>query len=806
MSSHTTVTLALKAAPFPSAVNVLVHMINASNSNAIKLTWEDAKTLADQSTTAQLSLNNETVTGDVAILVRLAETYQSNLLSGSNDTEQQAITHWTEFSQRLNTADFKVLQPALEELNHHLVMRTFIVGHHISLADIACWGALRASPVFARIVKNPDGPAGQALPRWFNHIASLAPVTTAVVAQQTAANAVKDRRDQGKFDIGLKDAVKGGVVTRFPPEPSGYLHIGHAKAALLNDYFARQYEGKLIVRFDDTNPSKEKSEFEESITQDLELLGIRGDIITHTSDYFDKLYEYALQMINEGKAYVDDTDQATMRAQRMDGVASKCRDQSVEENLRRFDEMKRGTEFGVTCCLRAKMSVDAKNKALRDPVIYRCNLQPHHLTGDRWKIYPTYDFACPIVDSIEGVTHALRTNEYRDRNPQYEWFLKALNLRWVHIWDYSRMNFVYTLLSKRKLQWFVDQGHVGGWDDPRFPTVRGIRRRGMTIDALRQYILMQGASQNQLLLEWDKLWALNKKVIDPVAPRHTAISQENCVVAKLIGGPEQAEIRSVLKHKKNPEVGEKQTVYGTDVYLEQADAATFEQGEEITLMDWGNAIVESIERDSVTDAVINMQLRLNLAGNPKLTKKKVTWLSTAPERPLIPVKLHDFDYLINKKKLEEDDSVADYLTAVTEFCEDALADYNVTTLVKGDIIQLERRGYYIVDRVYDASNPSANPIHLFSIPDGKAVNTVSKAGGKPVAVTAAPATILATVGDIAAIRASASSSNDEMTVDALGATLPERGGNMHTTPSVYGDLSLPTSDQVSSMYTVKRTD
>jgi glutamyl-tRNA synthetase len=328
------------------------------------------------------------------------------------------------------------LQPALKELNHHLMMRTFIVGHHISLADIACWGALRASPVFARVVKNPDGPAGLALPRWFHHIASLAPVSAAVTAQQTAANAVKDRRDQGRFDIGLKDAVKGGVVTRFPPEPSGYLHIGHAKAALLNDYFARQYEGKLIVRFDDTNPSKEKSEFEDSITQDLELLGIRGDVITHTSDYFDKLYEYALQMINEGKAYVDDTDQTTMRAQRMEGVASKCRDQSVEENLRRFDEMKRGTEFGLTCCLRAKMSVDAKNKALRDPVIYRCNLQPHHLTGDRWKIYPTYDFACPIVDSIEGVTHALRTNEYRDRNPQYEWFLKALNLRWVHIWDY----------------------------------------------------------------------------------------------------------------------------------------------------------------------------------------------------------------------------------------------------------------------------------------------------------------------------------------------------------------------------------
>jgi glutamyl-tRNA synthetase len=289
----------------------------------------------------------------------------------------------------------------------------------------------------------------------------------------------------------------GNVVTRFPPEPSGYLHIGHAKAALLNQYFAEQYKGKLIIRFDDTNPSKEKVEFEDSIKEDLKLIGITADAVTHTSDYFDKIYELALEMIKNGKAYVDDTDQATMREQRMEGIASKSRDLSVEENLKRFEEMKNATEFvsdctcicdgnecewdvkqrcasqGMTCCLRAKISVDNPNKAMRDPVIYRVNVAPHHYTGDKYKVYPTYDFACPIVDSIEGVTHALRTNEYRDRNPQYYWMLDALNLRKPTIWDFSRINFVYTLLSKRKLQWFVDQALVTGWDDPRFPTVRG---------------------------------------------------------------------------------------------------------------------------------------------------------------------------------------------------------------------------------------------------------------------------------------------------------------------------------------------
>jgi glutamyl-tRNA synthetase len=170
------------------------------------------------------------------------------------------------------------------------------------------------------------------------------------------------------------------------------------------------------------------------------------------------------------------------------------------------------------------MSVDNPNKAMRDPVIFRCNIDdPHHITGTKWKVYPTYDFAAPVVDSAEGITHALRANEYRDRNPQYNWFFDALEIRPVHIFDYSKVNFVYTLLSKRKLKWFVEEGHVSGWDDPRFATIRGIRRRGMTIDALRSYILSQGASQKNIELEWDKIWVTNKKVIDPAAPRFTAL-------------------------------------------------------------------------------------------------------------------------------------------------------------------------------------------------------------------------------------------------------------------------------------------
>lgn len=231
--------------------------------------------------------------------------------------------------------------------------------------------------------------------------------------------------------------MQGKVVTRLPPEPSGYLHIGHAKAAILNQHFARMYNGKFLVRYDDTNPSKEKEEFQQAIIEDLAMMGVHGDKVSYTSDYFDDIYKLAIKCIKDGRAYCDDTLQERMRAERMDGIPSERRDSSIEDNLARFADMTTGSDEGKRWCLRAKMSYDNPNKAMRDPVIYRCNFEPHHKTGDRWKVYPTYDFACPVVDSLEGVTHALRTNEYRDRNPQYWWMQEALGLRRVDIWDYG---------------------------------------------------------------------------------------------------------------------------------------------------------------------------------------------------------------------------------------------------------------------------------------------------------------------------------------------------------------------------------
>lgn len=447
-------------------------------------------------------------------------------------------------------------------------------------------------------------------------------------------------------------------------------------------------------------------------------MGIRPDRTSYTSDYFEELYQYCVTMLKDGKAYCDDSERETMQKERYDGIKSRCRDLSLEDNVAHFEEMKKGTDEGLRWCVRAKISVDNPNKAMRDPVIYRCNTTPHVRTGDKWKIYPTYDFCCPIVDSMEGVTHALRTNEYRDRNPQYEWMLVALSLRKVHIWDFARMNFIRTFLSKRKLTKLVDEGRVWGWDDPRFPTIRGIRRRGMTIDALREFVLKQGPSRNIVQLDWTLFWATNKKYIDPVAPRHTAIDKEHAVTAHVKGARLAPYTEDKPKHGKNLDLGTKKVAYSDTILIEQTDAQNLKQEEEITLMNWGNAYVRKISHSLNPlnhSTVTALELELHLQGDFKATKQKLTWLSTLGQE-LIPIELVDFDYLITKDVIEKEDEIDDCLTEKTEFRTEAIADCNVADLKADDIIQFERKGYFRVDRAFTHGKPAV----LFSIPTGKA--------------------------------------------------------------------------------------
>jgi len=358
-----------------------------------------------------------------------------------------------------------------------------------------------------------------------------------------------------------------------------------------------------------------------------------------------------------------------------------------------------GTPEGQKWSLRAKMGYDHKNGTMRDPVIYRYVGKAHHNTGDKYKAYPMYDLACPIIDSLDGVTHALRANEYWARHEQYEWFLKTLGLPKIEIFDFSRIDFVYTVLSKRKLKHLVENNVVSGWADPRFPTVRGIRARGMTVKGLKDYIVGQGASQQVLQLEWDGIWTVNKKVIDPIAPRYWAIAENKAVPVTVTGRSEGVVVETKPLHKKNPEVGEKKLTYANHLLIEQEDAKTFGDNEEITAMDWGNMFVADKKVNANGD-IEAMTWKLHLEGDFKKTSKKVTWLAVPAET--VPVTLIEYDYLITKKRLEEDDNLDDVVNPKTEYRTKALASAEVANLKKWDIIQFERKGFYIYQGTKDA--------------------------------------------------------------------------------------------------------
>jgi len=597
-------------------------------------------------------------------------------------------------------------------LNKHLCLRTFFCEYSVSLADIAIWAALRVHPNLAALQRNKKLVN---VNRWFSYCESLPQFAEIIKQYKLSPQQSKDSSGKRKVKmLQLTGATEGNVCTRFPPEPSGYLHLGHIKAALLNSYYAETYKGKLLLRFDDTNPKKENVEFVDAITEDLKTIGFKPDAVSYTSDHFQLIQDYAVKMIQEGKAYVDLTEPEEMKKMRMARQESQYRNQSVEENMALWKEMVEGTDKGKTAVLRAKIDMSSSNGCMRDPSMYRVvDSPPHHRTGTKFKVYPTYDFACPIVDSFEGVTHPLRSNEYHDRNFQYEWFIENLGIRAPIVEDFSRLNFQYTLLSKRKLQWFVDNGIVSGWDSPAFPTVRGIMRRGLTLEALRQFILSQGSSKNDNMQEMERVWAINKRIIDPIIPRYTALAEDNRVLVTLVNGPEEVEYRSIAKHKKNASLGKKTVAFSNRIFLEQEDAQVVKEGEEVTLKDWGNAIIKekTINEEGV---VTGMQAELHLEGDFTKTKWKLTWLADTPD--LVPVKLVEYDYLITKKKLDKGDNFRDYVNPNIENVTMAVGDQNLRGIQKGERLQLERRGYFVCDEMY--RDFEDQPLVLFLIPDG----------------------------------------------------------------------------------------
>ncbi|XP_041711588.2 bifunctional glutamate/proline--tRNA ligase isoform X3 [Coregonus clupeaformis] len=660
----------------------------------------------------------------------LARVAPSLGLYGSNMLEQTEVDHWLEFSAQRVCGQSGFAAAALGELDKALELRTFLVGHSLTLADICVWAVLKGSSEWQSM--QTQAGALSHVARWFSFLGSQVPFTAVgnkyanskAPPRNSNSEEKEKKQDVGKF-VELPGAEMGKVVVRFPPEASGYLHIGHAKAALLNQHYQVTFKGKLIMRFDDTNPEKEKEDFEKVILEDVAMLQIKPDQFTYTSDHFPRIQGMAEQLLRDGKAYIDDTPPEQMKAEREQRTESRHRSNSVEQNLKMWEEMKMGTEYGQTCCMRAKIDMASNNGCMRDPTFYRCKNTPHPRTGTTYRVYPTYDFACPIVDSVEGVTHALRTTEYHDRDDQFYWVIEALGLRKPYIWEYARLNLNNTVLSKRKLTWFVDQGYVDGWDDPRFPTVRGVLRRGMTVEGLKQFIAAQGGSRSVVNMEWDKIWAFNKKlpiscikVIDPVAPRYTALSGSYSVPVVIPEAPE--EMKKAVKHPKNTEVGMKAVWYGPRVLVEGADAETFTEGETVTFINWGNIIITKIHKDA-SGKVTSLEGKLNLENKDFKKTTKITWLAETPRAPLLPTVCVNYQHLITKPVMGKEDDFKEYINKQSKLEEKMLGDPCLKDLKKGDIIQLQRRGFYICDQPYEPISPHSckeTPCVLLYIPDG----------------------------------------------------------------------------------------
>lgn len=365
-----------------------------------------------------------------------------------------------------------------------------------------------------------------------------------------------------------------GIHTRFPPEPNGYLHIGHASSIHLNFSLAKKYGGKCNLRFDDTNPSTEETEYVESIENDVRWLGYQWDNKFFASDYFPQLHAFAIQLIEKGLAYVDDSTSEEIAAQKGSthepGTNSPYRDRSVAENLQLFEEMRQGKYPDGAKVLRAKIDMAHPNLLLRDPVIYRIKHAHHHRTGDEWCIYPMYDFAHGQSDSLEHITHSICTLEFIHHRPLYDWFIQKLEIFPSHQYEFARRNLTYTVMSKRKLLQLVNEGHVSGWDDPRMPTVSGMRRRGYTPEAIRQFCEESGIGKRENIVDVGRLEAAVREHLNQTAPRRMAVLDPLKLV--ITNYPEgQTEVLSIENNPEIPETGSREVPFSGELWIERED-------------------------------------------------------------------------------------------------------------------------------------------------------------------------------------------------------------------------------------------
>lgn len=506
----------------------------------------------------------------------------------------------------------------------------------------------------------------------------------------------------------------GRVHTRFPPEPNGYLHIGHAKAICIDFGLAEANGGLCNLRFDDTNPSKEDVEYIESIKEDIRWLGFDwGDRLYYASDYFEQMYEYAIKLIKKGLAYVCDLSPEEIREYRgtltEPGRNSPYRDRSVEENLDLFRRMRDGEFPDGSRVLRAKIDMASPNIVMRDPVLYRILRVPHHRTGTKWCIYPTYDYAHPISDAIEGITHSLCTLEFEEHRPFYDWLLQALEFpqppRQI---EFARLNLTYTLTSKRKLRQLVEEGYVSGWDDPRMPTLRGMRRRGYTPEAIRTFCIRVGVAKANSVVDFAFLEHCVREDLNKRAVRAMAVLRPLKVV--ITNYPEgKVEEFETENNPEDPSAGTRKVPFSREIYIERDDFMEnppknyfrLAPGREVRLKSAYYITCQEVVKDPATGEIVELhctydpESRGGMTPDGRRVKGTIHWVS-APHSHKAEVRLYDNLFLT-----EDPNEGGDFLKNLNPNSLEVLTDCRIEPMLAkaavGDRFQFLRQGYFVVD-------------------------------------------------------------------------------------------------------------
>lgn len=510
-----------------------------------------------------------------------------------------------------------------------------------------------------------------------------------------------------------KNKNDGRVQTRFPPEPNGYLHLGHAKSICLNFGLAEEFGGKCNLRFDDTNPEKEDTEFVESIREDIRWLGFQWDQEFFASDYFDQLYDWAVQLIKDGKAYVCDQTVEEVRDFRggwnKPGRDSPYRDRSVEENLDLFERMKNGEFADGEKTLRAKIDMNSDNMNLRDPAMYRIRHAHHHRTGDKWCIYPNYDWAHGQSDSIEGITHSICTLEFEHHRPLYDWYISQLGIHHPQQIEFAKLVVSNTMMSKRKLTELVDGNYVTGWDDPRMPTLSGIRRRGVTAEALRNFCSRVGVTKYNSITEIALLNLCIREHLNQIAPRAMAVLDPIKVVIE--NYPEgESEIRKVIINPEDESAGYREVPFGRELYIERTDFmedapkkffrltvgkevrlrfAYFLKCNEVIKDDNGEIVELRCTYDPATDG--------GKAPDGRKVKGTIHWVSA---NHCIDAEVRLYDVLFeaeDSSDVPEGKDWKDMINPNALTIKQGKLEPSLATAQPGDRFQFERNGYFIVD-------------------------------------------------------------------------------------------------------------